>query len=117
MTAENGESLTPGDLPEFESQSGPVGINDALERGAESQPGDSSVYRIPVQVMAVLGKAVLQVNDLLKLGRGAVIELDTKVGEPIEIYVNNRRVAKGELIVQGESLSISMTEVLKIQDS
>jgi flagellar motor switch protein FliN/FliY len=79
-------------------------------------PPDSSVFRIPVQVMAVLGKAMLSVNDLLKLGRGAVIELDSKVGEPIEIWVNNRRVARGELVVQGDRLSVSMTEVLKIED-
>lgn len=79
-------------------------------------PPESSVFRIPVQVMAVLGKAMLSVNDLLKLGRGAVIELDAKVGEPIEIWVNNRRVAKGELVVQGDRLSVSMTEVLKIED-
>ncbi len=79
-------------------------------------PPESSVFRIPVQVMAVLGKAMLSVNDLLKLGRGAVIELDAKVGEPIEIWVNHRRVAKGELVVQGDRLSVSMTEVLKIED-
>jgi flagellar motor switch protein FliN len=116
MAPENGESLGANDLPEFQAAAAGQKPADGAEANGNGQPGDSSVYRIPVQVMAVLGKAVLQVNDLLKLGRGAVIELDTKVGEPIEIYVNNRRVAKGELVVQGERLSISMTEVLKIQD-
>ncbi len=106
-------TLKADDLPDFKK---PEGATAAFESTPPAQPADSSVYRIPVQVMAVLGKAVLQVNDLMKLGRGAVIELDSKVGEPIEIYVNNRRVARGELIVHGERLSVSMTEVLKIQD-
>lgn len=105
-------ALKAGDLPDFREPA----AHPPADGAPPAQPADSSVYRIPVQVMAVLGKAVLQVNDLMKLGRGAVIELDSKVGEPIEIYVNNRRVAKGELIVQGERLSVSMTEVLKIQD-
>ena len=48
-----------------------------------------AVYDIPVQVSAVLGKSTMQVSELLKLGRGAVIELDRKVGEAIDIYVNN----------------------------
>ena len=52
-----------------------------------------AVYDIPVQVSAVLGKASMQVSQLLKLGRGAVVELDRKVGEAIDIYVNNRLVA------------------------
>ncbi|MFM8679137.1 MAG: FliM/FliN family flagellar motor switch protein [Alphaproteobacteria bacterium] len=104
-------------LPDF----GEPTIGSALASGGPAgtvgpMPPESSVFRIPVQVMAVLGKAMLSVNDLLKLGRGAVIELDAKVGEPIEIWVNNRRVAKGELVVQGDRLSVSMTEVLKIED-
>jgi len=80
-------------------------------------PPDSSLFRIPVQVTAVIGRSVLQVSELLKLQRGAIIELDSKVGGPIDIYVNNRRVARGDLIVAEDRLSISMTEVLKIQDS
>ena len=48
-----------------------------------------AVYDIPVQVSAVLGKSTMQVSQLLKLGRGAVVELDRKVGEAIDIYVNN----------------------------
>jgi len=49
-----------------------------------------TVYDIPVQITVVLGRTSMQVNQLLKLGRGAVIELEKKVGEPIDIFVNNR---------------------------
>lgn len=73
----------------------------------------SAVYDIPVQVSAVLGKANMQVSQLLKLGRGAVVELDRKVGEAIDIYVNNRLVARGEVVVVDERLGVTMTEIIK----
>ena len=72
-----------------------------------------AVYDIPVQVSAVLGKATMQVNQLLKLGRGAVVELDRKVGEAIDIYVNNRLVARGEVVVVEDKLGVTMTEIIK----
>ena len=76
-----------------------------------------AVYGIPVEVSAVLGKAEMQVSHLLKLGRGAVIELDRKVGEAIDIYVNNRLVARGEVVVVEDRLGITMTEIIKSERS
>ncbi len=73
-----------------------------------------AVYEIPVTVSAVLGRATLQVSQLLKLGRGAVVELDRKLGEAIDIYVNNRLVARGEVVmVDDHRLGITMTEIVK----
>ncbi len=72
-----------------------------------------AVYEIPVQVSAVLGRATMQVSQLLKLGRGAVVELDRKVGDAIDIYVNNRLVARGEVVVVDEKLGVTMTEIVK----
>jgi len=72
-----------------------------------------AVYDIPVQISAVLGKATMQVSQLLKLGRGAVVELDRKVGEAIDIYVNNRLVARGEVVVVEDRLGVTMTEIIK----
>jgi flagellar motor switch protein FliN/FliY len=74
-----------------------------------------AVYDIPVRVSAVLGKSSMQVNELLKLGRGAVVELDRKVGEAIDIYVNDRLVARGEVVVVDDRLGITMTEIIKNQ--
>ena len=74
-----------------------------------------AVYDIPVQVSAVLGKTTMQVSQLLKLGRGAVIELDRKVGEAIDIYVNNRLVARGEVVVIEDRLGVTMTEIIKTE--
>lgn len=72
-----------------------------------------AIYDIPVQISAVLGKASMQVSQLLKLGRGAVVELDRRVGEAIDIYVNNRLVARGEVVVVDDRLGITMTEIVK----
>ena len=73
----------------------------------------SAVYDIPVQLAAVLGKTTMPVSQLLRLGRGAVVELDRKVGEPVEIYVNNRLVARGEVVLVDERLGVTMTEIIK----
>ncbi len=73
----------------------------------------SAVFDVPVNVSAVLGKSRMQVSALLKLGRGAVIELDRKVGEAVDIYVNDRLVARGEVVVIEDRLGITMTEIIK----
>lgn len=84
------------------------------EVAAPTQAKDlEAMYDIPVQVSAVLGKATMQVSQLLKLGRGAVVELDRKVGEAVDVYVNNRLVARGEVVVVDERLGVTMTEIIK----
>lgn len=90
---------------------------DAVPDKPRSAADLEAVYDIPVQVSAVLGKSHMQVNQLLKLGRGAVVELDRKVGEAIDIYVNNRLVARGEVVVVEDRLGITMTEIIKTERS
>lgn len=72
-----------------------------------------AVFDVPVNVSAVLGKTHMEVSELLKLGRGTVVELDRKVGEAIDIYVNERLVARGEVVVVDERLGVTMTEIIK----
>ncbi|HEY0181675.1 MAG TPA: flagellar motor switch protein FliN [Rhodopila sp.] len=73
-----------------------------------------AVCDISVTVSAVLGKATMQVSQLLKLGRGAVVELDRRLGEAIDIYVNNRLIARGEVVmVDNTRLGVTMTEIVK----
>jgi flagellar motor switch protein FliN/FliY len=86
---------------------------DAGDSGLQATERLSAVYDIPVQLAAVLGKTSMPVNQLLRLGRGAVVELDRKVGEPIDIYVNNRLVARGEVLIVDDHLGITMTEIIK----
>lgn len=97
----------------FESMAPPA--QDQRPQGQTGTMRDlDAVYDIPVQISAVLGRATMQVSQLLKLGRGAVVELDRRLGEAVDIYVNNRLVARGEVVmVDDNRLGITMTEIVK----
>ena len=108
------------DLPDLSQEAAP-GIAAALlnnESPAEAAPKHSAadleaVFDVPVTVSAVLGKSSMEVSQLLKLGKGTVVELDRKVGEAIDIYVNDRLVARGEVVLVEDRLGITMTEIIK----
>jgi flagellar motor switch protein FliN len=72
-----------------------------------------AVLDVPVHVSAVLGRTRMDIGDLLKLAPGTVLELDRKVGESIDIFVNNRLVARGEVVLVEDRLGITMTEIIK----
>ena len=74
-----------------------------------------AVFDVPVQVSAVLGRAQMDVGELLNLGPGTVLELDRKVGEAIDIYVNDRLVARGEVVLVDDKLGVTMTEIIKAE--
>ena len=108
------ETETPEVIPDGDGGGDAMGIAGELETELPQGAQDlEAVYDIPVQVSAVLGKATMQVSQLLKLSRGAVVELDRKVGEAIDIYVNNRLVARGEVVVVDDKLGVTMTEIIK----
>jgi flagellar motor switch protein FliN/FliY len=106
-------------LPDL-SSAAPLGT-DAGALVAEDEDGErvrmaqdlEAVFDVPVNVSAVLGKTHIEVSNLLKLGRGTIVELDRKVGEAIDIYVNDRLVARGEVVVVEERLGVTMTEIIK----
>src|SRR5689334_23171870 len=104
-------------LPDLENGSVPTDAaplapsdNEPVTRGAADL---EAVFDVPVQVSAVLGRARMEVGDLLKLGPGAVLELDRRVGEAIDIYVNDRLVARGEVVLVEDKLGVTMTEIIK----
>jgi flagellar motor switch protein FliN/FliY len=72
-----------------------------------------ALYDVPVQISVVLGRATMQLSQLLKLGKGAVIELERAIGEPVDIFVNNRIVAKGEIVIVDNKIGVTLTEVIK----
>ena len=89
-----------------------------LDEGGDKSAADlATVFDVPVNISAVLGKAHMTVAQLLKLNRGSVLELDRKVGEAIDIFVNNRLVARGEVVVVEDRLGVTMTEIIKTEDS
>lgn len=114
MMADNEEAY----LQQFEDRGGAGSGGAGAGGGGDGPDGRKTqeldaVYEVPVQVSAVLGRATMEVSQLLKLGRGAVVELDRKVGEAIDIYVNNRLVARGEVVVVDDRLGVTMTEIVK----
>lgn len=81
--------------------------------GARQITGDA-IFTVPVGISVVLGKSVLRVNQLLKLGRGAVVELDQKFDDPVEVFANDILVARGEVIItDGDRIGVTLTELVK----
>ena len=102
-------------LDEFASDGAvPASSGDVEEKTATDL---APVFDVPVNISAVLGRAHLSVAQLLQLGQGSVLELDRKVGEAIDIYVNNRLVARGEVVVVEDRLGVTMTEIIKDGDA
>jgi flagellar motor switch protein FliN/FliY len=109
-------------LPEFAADG--ANGSTAPPPGEEEQDDDpksaadlAPVFDVPVNISAVLGKTSLSVASLLKLQSGSVLELDRKVGEAIDIYVNNRLVARGEVVIVDDRLGVTMTEIIKDGDA
>ena len=101
------------DLPKLDDRA-MRGSNLPTTLGGEAGGADlSAVHDIAVKVSVVLGTTELPVRQLLRLGRGAVLELNRKVGEDVDIYVNDRLVARGEIVSLGDKLGVTMTEICK----
>jgi flagellar motor switch protein FliN/FliY len=89
------------------------------ERSAPSQNGErtaadlEAVFDVPVRVSVVLGRAKIPVSSLLRMDIGTVVELDRQVGEAVEIYINERLVARGEIVLVENRLGVTMTEIVK----
>jgi flagellar motor switch protein FliN/FliY len=87
-----------------------------MPEGAPGEKGAAdleAVFDVPVRISVVLGRTRLPIADLLKLQVGNVLELDRQVGEAVEIYVNDRPVARGEIVLVEDRLGVTMTEIIK----
>jgi len=107
-------------LPNLDAEGAPPPVPtdvaaDVPDTPARSAADLEAVFDVPVQVSAVLGRARMDVGALLNLGPGVVLELDRKVGEAIDIYVNNRLVARGEVVLVEDKLGVTMTEIIKAE--
>lgn len=102
---EDASSISPEDIEAYNPD----------DQGARVASDLESVFDVPVQVSAVLGRSRMDVGELLRLGPGTVLELDRRVGEAIDIYVNNRLVARGEVVLVEDKLGVTMTEIIKAE--
>lgn len=96
-----------GDVKETENTASPLAQDDAVNLEA--------VYDIPVEVTVVLGRTSMPISNVLKLGRGAVVELDRKIGESVDVFVNERLVARGEVVIVEDRIGVTMTEIMKVE--
>ena len=81
--------------------------------GEKSAADLEAVFDVPVRISVVLGRAKVPVSQLLRMDIGTVVELDRQVGEAVEIYVNDRLVARGEIVLVENRLGVTMTEIIK----
>ncbi len=119
-------------LPELTPEYAPAGLAEAETESAsattDGAPGAvaeanemlnlDAVMRIPVNIQVVLGSATMQVANLMKLRRGAVVQLDHRVGEPVDVVVNGRIIARGEVVIVEDDNSrfgVSLTEIVGVQ--
>ncbi len=84
--------------------------------GGSSQRGLDFLYDVPLQISVEVGRAKILLKDLLKMGEGYVIELDKPAGEPLDLYVNSRLIARGEAVMVGEKFGIRLTDVVSTSD-
>jgi flagellar motor switch protein FliN/FliY len=100
-------------LPQLDQNALPQGSLPPREAVTPKTPQDlERLYDVPVTVSAILGQTRLPVGELLKLGPGTLLELDRKVGEAIDIRVNDRLVARGEVVLVDDRLGVTMTEIV-----
>ncbi len=71
-----------------------------------------AIYDVPMKLKVVLGQAEFKVSDLLKLNKGDKIELDKKPGDPVDLFVNDKLVAKGEIVLIDDKVGLTLTEII-----
>ncbi len=104
-----------GDLNQGDEPEAPVlpTLGDDDDDHPRSAADLEAIFDVPVRVSAVLGRARMGVSELMRLDAGRLVELDRKVGEAVDIYVNDRLVARGEVVLVEDKLGITMTEIVK----
>lgn len=100
------------------------GEEDAEDGGGDSAAKDGpplekipSIHEVSLEAYAILGKSSMPVSQLLRMGRGAVVELETGLGDEIEMRINDKLVAKGEVVVVEDRIAIEVTEIVKREGS
>ena len=110
---EPNEQAAPGASVALEDGVDPMTLETALAEAADGRNIDA-LYNVKLDVRVVLGRSRMSISDLLELTRGSVIELDRKVGDPIDIMINDRMVARGDLVkVNGEFIGVALREIVK----
>ena len=109
--------LVPAELEDLSGNSGASSYwsPDNGEAAASSVPTHEfeAVYDVPVKVHAVLGRSRMEIGELMRLRAGDVVELDRRVGEPVDMFVGNRLIARGEVVLIDNALGVTLTEIVR----
>ncbi len=85
-----------------------------MARSDDEEESEQALYNVVVDISVVLGQTTMPVNQLLKLGRGAVVELEQKTSDPVEIFANEVLIARGEVVItSGDKIGVTLTELVK----
>ena len=118
MDKDSGEIIPPLPAEAADNGAEPMPLEDlpTAEKTPVAPAGLEAVFDVPVRVQAVLGRARMSVAELIQMGPGHVVELDRKVGEPVDIFVNNRLIARGEVVMIDNALGVTLTEIVRQED-
>lgn len=109
----NPQSVVPAVFDEIEPQPVEIPAADLAEVAPANPPNLAALHDIPVKVEAVLGGAKMRIDTLLGLAPGSIVELDRRVGEPVDVVVNGRLIARGELVLIDGALGVTLTEIVR----
>lgn len=112
------EASSAPDFPVFSETAPAIPENDSasIDPVASAADGLDAVNEVPLKMQAVLGRARMTVSELVQMRPGRVVELDRKVGEPVDIYVNDRLIARGEVVLIDKVLGVTLTEIVREED-
>lgn len=114
-TADNSRP-DPEEIKELLQDENQNSLKSAQPSAQASGRGLDFLYDIPLQISVEIGRSKILLKDLLKMGEGYVIELDKLAGEPLDLYVNSRLIARGEAVMVGDKFGIRLTDVVSTSD-
>lgn len=128
MDIENENEVTAGDMsdapsdfehiPTLSEAAQPVAFEELPMQDTDAyvDNGLDAVHEVPVRMQAILGRARMTVAELMQMRPGRVVELDRKIGEPVDILVNDRLIARGEVVMVDKVLGVTLTEIVREED-
>ncbi len=116
---DNNARPAPEELKELldnDDRAGSASAPKNLQGNTEQSRGLDFLYDVPLQISVEVGRSKILLKDLLRMGEGYVIELDKMAGEPLDLYVNSRLIARGEAVMVGDKFGIRLTDVVSTSD-
>jgi flagellar motor switch protein FliN/FliY len=115
-TPENSSRPAPEEIKELLREDGPTSSQPGNSLKGNNKRNLDFLYDIPLNISVEVGRSKIKLKDLLKMGEGYVLELDKLAGEPLDLYVNSKLIAKGEAVMVGEKFGIRLTDVVSTAD-